>query len=663
MKRRDFVKNSLLILGNSVLPAGVEASAPSAITSPTASTKLNIEYARKDIPPFEIPPCRGQRYEDRVPDTLDVAERAKLAVHVMTSIADPNADCEIYGWAWWFRNPPVMNHDHNDWVQSVEGLMEALPLLRAATGINLNRQVDPVWMQVNLKSIGPDGLVYEPLKGIPWSRIRPGNFEPVWRTDGTTTTISDESVTQASTPAKCSRIIGAMTVYYLRDKNPIWTQTIERMIRRLSDLTVDRGYFAYIPLGSFEPNARFGPQAKMPTGTEAVEYGNIRLIQGLEQYYKVTGYEPARSLAAKLVRYAMGPAESYDSQGRFLFDPSDKEGMSKRFPGIENEKFGGHTHSRTLGLLCILEHATAVKDQDAMGFVKSGYEWVKTQGSSLVGFFPEHIIPGFPFPVCEGCSVGDMVALGVKMSVAGVDDYWDDVDRWVRNMFAEQQLTQGDWLDRMAASMLKKPVAFNESDKRVTESNIGGFGGSTTGNEWGDIIEHCCTGNCVRALYYVWEHMLEAKGEELRLNLLLNLGLSWADVYSYIPFEGRVDLTMKKSFESVLVRAPEWVKAGSQLVVCKVNGVPRNGRWQGRYVSIGRGVPGDKMVVNFPIEERTVKETIGGLPYTLIIKGNTVVSIDPPGRNGPLYQRAHYRENQVRWRKVNRFVPEESIVW
>ena len=407
------------------------------------------------------------------------------------------------------------------------------------------------------------------------------------------------------------------------------------MIGRLSDLTVYRD-FAYIPLGSFAPNARFGPQAKMPTGTEAVEYGNIRLIQGLEQYYKVTGYEPARSLAAKLVRYAMGPAESYDSQGRFLFDPSDKEGMSKRFPGIENEKFGGHTHSRTLGLLCILEHATAVKDQDAMGFVKSGYEWVKTQGSSLVGFFPEHIIPGFPFPVCEGCSVGDMVALGVKMSVAGIDDYWDDVDRWVRNMFAEQQLTQGDWLDRMAASMLKKPVAFNESDKRVTESNIGGFGGSTTGNEWGDIIEHCCTGNCVRALYYVWEHMLEAKGEELRLNLLLNLGSSWADVYSYIPFEGRVDLTMKKSFESVLVRAPEWVKAGSQLVVCKVNGVPRNGRWQGRYVSIGRGVPGDKMVVNFPIEERTVKETIGGLPYTLIIKGNTVVSIDRPGRTAAL---------------------------
>ena len=34
----------------------------------------------------------------------------------------------------------------------------------------------------------------------------------------------------------------------------------------------------------------------------------------------------------------------------------------------------------------------------------------------------------------------------------------------------------------------------------------------------------------------------------------------------------------------------------------------------------------------FPIEERTVKETIGGLPYTLIIKGNTVVPSIRPAR-------------------------------
>ena len=40
-----------------------------------------------------------------------------------------------------------------------------------------------------------------------------------------------------------------------------------------------------------------------------------------------------------------------------------------------------------------------------------------------------------------------------------------------------------------------------------------------------------------------------------------------------------------------------------------------------------------------------------------------VVSIDPAGQNGPLYQRAAYRETRVPWRKVQRFVPETEIVW
>jgi hypothetical protein len=45
-------------------------------------------------------------------------------------------------------------------------------------------------------------------------------------------------------------------------------------------------------------------------------------------------------------------------------------------------------------------------------------------------------------------------------------------------------------------------------------------------------IQHCCTGSSSRSLYYVWEHMLEHKGDELRVNLLLNRASRLADVYS-----------------------------------------------------------------------------------------------------------------------------------
>jgi hypothetical protein len=45
------------------------------------------------------------------------------------------------------------------------------------------------------------------------------------------------------------------------------------------------------------------------------------------------------------------------------------------------------------------------------------------------------------------------------------------------------------------------------------------------------------------------------------------------------------------------------------------------------------------------------------------VKGNTVVFMDPPGKWCPLYQRNHYRGNQVRWVERERFVGEESLHW
>ena len=71
----------------------------------------------------------------------------------------------------------------------------------------------------------------------------------------------------------------------------------------------------------------------------------------------------------------------------------------------------------------------------------------------------------------------------------------------------------------------------------------------------------------------------------------------------------------------------------------------------------------DIVALTFPIKERTIKETIGGVEYTMVIKGNTVVFIDPPGKIYPTYQRAHYRENKVRWVKRERFVSSRPLHW
>ncbi len=670
MRRRDFIKGSVFMASGSALAAGRALRAFAGARAPEKEHLPPVDYPRKDVPAFEIPPYRGERYEDSVPDTLDIASRCELAINALTGITDPDAEYEVYWEAELFRNPPVMMHDHNDWVQSVEGFMEALPLLRVATGSNLNSPVDPVWMQVMLKSIGPDGLVYEILNGRPWSRLNPWSFEFVWMPDGSNAKTANVPVALATTSAKCGRTIGTMAVYYLRDKNPLWRETSERMIRRLAELAVDRGNFAYIPHGAFAPHARFGPDAKMPAGYDAVDYGNIRMIQGLAQYYRTTGYEPAIKLAAKLTAFGMGPADYYDANGRFLVSPNEIDALLNsprlkiHYPEAKDLKYGGHFHNHTIGLLSMLEYAVVAQDRKVLEFVKGGYAYAKTQGSSRVGFFPELAVNNKYF-ACESCEIADMIAIALKLTDGGAGDYYDDVDRWVRNQFAEQQLTNGDWIDEFAKTQEPKPVAFNETADRLVERNIGTFAGWASGNEFATQIgiQQCCLGNSARALYYVWDRIVQRKGEQLRVNLLLNRASEWADVYSHIPYEGRVELKIKKSCGQVLVRAPEWIGSGSKEITCKVNGSPRELYWEGRYVAAGHALPGDRLAFNFPITERTVKETIGNVPYTLIIKGNTVVSIDPPGEVGPLYRRAYYRADRALSRKVTRFVPEAAIAW
>ena len=262
-----------------------------------------------------------------------------------------------------------------------------------------------------------------------------------------------------------------------------------------------------------------------------------------------------------------------------------------------------------------------------------------------------------------------MVAMALKLTDAGVGDYWDDADRWARNHFLESQLTDPGWVHRVGARSPAHAVAGEETSDHVAERCVGAFAGWSTGNDYvvsrpqdPNTLQNCCQGNSLRAVYYLWQHILSFADGTLRVNLLFNRASAWCDIHSYIPYEGRVDLKIKKSCERTLVRMPEWIPGGSEQVSCEVNGRPRSMRWQGRYVEVGHAKPGDTITVKFPISERTVQETIGGISYKLEIRGNTVLTIDPPGRNGPLYERAYYRQ-PVKWRKVDRFVPERTISW
>jgi hypothetical protein len=270
-----------------------------------------------------------------------------------------------------------------------------------------------------------------------------------------------------------------------------------------------------------------------------------------------------------------------------------------------------------------------------------------------------------------------MVALGIKLSAWGRGDYWDDVDRWARNQLAENQLTRIDWLIDSAAPPRgpadpARPVppshdpayAPFQTTERVAERNLGAFAGWPDANDWfighGPGIMHCCTGNGSRALYYLWQNLLHHDEGRLRVNLLLNRASPWADVDSHLPYTGQVDVRVKQPVD-LSVRIPEWVTPDE--VRLRVGGVDRLADFDGRYALVGRVAPGDVATLSFPILEQTDTIHVQKRAFRVVRKGNDVVAIDPPGRYCPLYQRAHYRVAETRFRRVERFVAEEPIPW
>jgi hypothetical protein len=96
-------------------------------------------------------------------------------------------------------------------------------------------------------------------------------------------------------------------------------------------------------------------------------------------------------------------------------------------------------------------------------------------------------------------------------------------------------------------------------------------------------------------------------------------------------------------------------------MVVKVNGEPCPTHWTGRYLALGPVTAGQVVRVEFHISERTAQAVMGTKPYGLDIRGDTVVHINPPGKTGALYQRAHYRQNEPHWRNVTRFITEDIV--
>ena len=615
-----------------------------------------ITYINPSAPAACLPAYSGISTERLVPDTLDLARMAALVIHGMTGPTDAEADCEVYWRAHFWNKPAMMIHAPSDSGVKLKFLF-ALPLARLMSGSKEGEEVERCWLRSLWRERGPHGLICTALQGRPWGRFSAAEAAAGFEADQGTA----EHVVE---PQKNGYALAAACCYAELGDRERWEELARGIVDDYKRLIVRRGNEAYLARTWFAWDQIADSQAPPPKGITASFAAWSAL--GLNLCWRHLGYEPARDLAAALLRYIVRSGGYFAADGRFLPDMAEV--------GPDHPRYGiTHFHGHAIVALHALHHAILTGDQELLEFSHRVYEVARGYGDPVLGWFPE-MTTGNPKPhTAELCCVADMLMMAVMFAAAGLDDgCWDDADRWVRNQFAEGQLRRTDWIERLSTGM-NPTLATGRWQyacfDNVAERNLGAFAGWADVNDWVHFHEerrhmrgimHCCTGNAARALYVAWYHALSHQAGKLRVNLLLNRASPWAEVHSHLPYAGQVDVIVREPLD-LSVRIPEWVRPAE--VSATVDHRPRALRFDGRYAQLGGVKPGESASLRFPIQERESAHYIEGRRFVVRRKGNDVVLLDPPGRYCPLYQRDHYRENETRWVRRAAFVAERVIPW
>jgi hypothetical protein len=626
--RRQFLKKTTTI---TIAGLGKVTGSAGALSAHRASNRTG-ELA-KVLDAEKLKP-RGRFYQAVVPDTLDLAERAKLSVRNLTHSVDPED--------WYFVyqainfGPKSPGPDPRSRMSCITPKnARALPWVRTMCGSDEGLEQEYGTMKTLLSCIHEDGLQYCPAE-------------------------SGGAPKDTSYPAIDGILALACENHYALDGNLLWLEYIGLLASGLEKSAIhveDRAYFptesslntrgewiwtnrGYATLPYHPPEEPYLEQQ----GLEGeVKYEQANAIRALVRGYKYGGNKKdLLDLLRMLTRFDLKPG---------MWENTTLEG----YKGNEHGIFAGHFHGNTGSLLSLLDVAEADKNIWLREFVREAYDNAIRNGVVRMGWFPAWITPAkYDRPEASGrhsetCALAEMVELGVRLSDAGMGEYWDDIDAIVRNQFTEQQF----WNEEVVRQMSNGAPGI--------ERFVGGFTETPILTAADPVTYGCCSANGAIGLYYAWEGITRFRDGVATVNLFLNRASAWMDVDSHLPYEGKVDLHNKQA-QMALVRIPNWVEMDQ--VRCFVEGKAANPFQSRRYLVFANLHEGETIRLEFPNPKSEEQYTIAGERHKVTFRGSTVVDIEPRAQGPeliPLYQRSHYWAEKAPMRTKRRFVAEKVL--
>ncbi len=606
-----------------------------------------------------------------MPDTLDLAHRSEIALGGIARTVDPDNDYLIWSEIFWANNPAYMQHNYYD-LDLTQKNWEAMAQLRATCGSKEFLDIEQ-GMEKHLFSCldKKDGLFY-----VKYNPKQPWNYEggytnypgvPIKKIDFAAI-IPNEFMLYAMV------IRNGLGVTPCEDK-------IRAMVRGLIDIAIIKDDYAYYPDGGKGAIPYARSRSGWPDTNEPTIHGEgpedglkamciHRVMRSMSLWASQSGDEQALEFAGRLVKFEM--------KRHFWGNLADPKNVSSADQAHFSRHFGHYLHV----LKAMLEYGLAARDSRVLDFVRSGYDYVRTYGISRIGQFSYTDMQNRSLlnPVIfneVGCILGDMIDFGIKLSRAGLGNYWEDVDRLIRNHMAEAQFLRKDLLERMAQNRPKIELPDNFAPGRICTDNVhermvGLYNNDMMPTHAGPArYLQCCTGTAGRALSRTWESILENQGDQVQVNLFLNRASMWLDIDSYLPYEGKV-VMRNKTAKRISVRIPAWVNRRE--LRARVNGTDRclSPFVGGAYQVFDDMKPGDTLQLDFPMAEETVhliaqSEKDKYTDYKIAFRGNTVVDIGPRNESPdvyPIYLRDHMKTaKKAPMKTKTRFVSNKIIKW
>jgi hypothetical protein len=580
----------------------------------------------------------GERYAATVPDTLELAARAELALNGLAGTLDPENDYEIYLKGSFNVNPPIMGHETTGLPTNNPKYAESFPMMRLMTGSGLYEDVERGMMKSMLTFIGEDGLYYAVA-----SRERSWH-EGIGHNYGTKTNEDFANVYGNA------RMLLALMAWMQYEPDEQWREKAKAMAHGLARIAIKKDDYAYYPdskVGEAFSYPKSGwanteePQIEASGAEGSMFMYYCGPIRALARWYKLTGDKEIWDVATRLVKFV--------TQKKFWGSPGIPEDIDSASRGY----FTGHMHGHTAMLYALAEYAAVSDDPNLKNFVRDSYDFARHHGIPRIGAWQNSQ------PDIEVCSISDMIAVAIKLSEMGMGDYWDDVDAAARNQLVESQLTRPDFIREISESGKVQHVSGPQAtEDRVLERILGIMMPMRFNGYSRPYMLNCCTGNGTQGLYYAWSKIVEFENGAAKVNLLMNRASEWVDVDSYLPYEGKV-VVHNKTAKSIYIRIPGW--ADRSKVKVFVNGKKSDFGWVGAYAALPSVGKRQDVTVEFPVPESTIAESNG----TIKLRGSTVVSVSPQvGRPGyPIYLRDHLNKHKAPTKRIQRYVSPALIKW